>query len=127
MPEPPARKLVLCVDDQPEYIGFMEPLLKSRGFEYRLVETCAEALSFVQRYRVTVSILDVLMPDADGFELCEKILSLSPETKVILFSVDTRPGAKERAVEVGAKAFFGKPTNLDEMIAVINELAGQAA
>src|SRR5690349_9881824 len=127
MSESPVKKLILCVDDQPESVGFMEPLLKARGFEYKQVETPDEALSFVQRYRVDVSILDVLLPDTSGFELCEQILSVSPETKVILYSVDIHQNAKEKAVEVGAKAFFGKPSNLDEMINVIKELAGQSA
>jgi DNA-binding NtrC family response regulator len=121
---PETKKLVLCVDDHKDSIGFMSVWLAQQGYEVKAACSYAEALMVIQSNHVDLSILDARMGDGDGFDLCKTILAKSPTTKVILNSGDTRPEMKDLAKKAGAKAFFGKPINFDEMDSVIHELIG---
>lgn len=124
MPNNNLRKLILCVDNHPDTIGFMSIWLSQEGYDVKTVGSYKEALKVVQRDHVALSILDVHLTDVDGFDLCRKILACSPGTMVIFNSGDTRQETKNQAKDAGAKAFFGKPIDFDEMDAVIHQLIG---
>ncbi len=124
MPETASGNIVLCVDNDPGTIGFMSVWLEQQGFQVKAACSYTEALRILQSELVALSILDARLEDGDGFDLCRQILAKSPQTKVILNSGDTRPEMKNQAKAAGAKAFFGKPLNLDEVDAVIHELIG---
>jgi DNA-binding response OmpR family regulator len=118
------RKLILCVDDHPDSTAFMSVWLKTLGYEVKTAGSYAEAMRVMQDEEVDLSILDARLTDGDGFDLCRTILAKSPATKVILNSGDTRPEMKSQAKQAGARAFFGKPLDLNEVDIVIHELLG---
>lgn len=115
-------KLILYVDDHKDSAGLMSTWLNLEGHEVKTASSCAEALAFVQSNNVKLMILDAHLPDGNGFDLCQILLAKSSTTQVIIVSGDTRPEMQKQAKAAGAKAFVGKPINLDEMTLLITQL-----
>jgi DNA-binding NtrC family response regulator len=118
------EKLILCVDDQRDSVKFLIEWLRLQKYEVKAATSCAAALSIVQSNLVALSILDAQLCDGNGFDLCKTILAISPATKVIIYSGDTRPEMETRAKAVGAKGFLGKPINLEAVTTVVKKLIG---
>jgi len=62
------------------------------------------------------------LEDCEGFDLCKDIQAISPETKAILYSGDTRPEIESKAIAAGAKAFIGKPIDLQHITVLVEKL-----
>jgi DNA-binding NtrC family response regulator len=121
-----SKKFILCVDENWDDANLFGIWLTQQGYEVKATTTYIEALQILQHSKIDLSILDARLQDAegDGFELCKTILTASPTTKIILNSGDTCLEMKNKAKNAGAKAFFGKPVDFDEMDCVIQELIG---
>lgn len=64
---------ILCVDDEPMILDFLEKILASKGYEVSKAQNGEEALDSVRTERIDLVISDVKMPKMDGFELCRRI------------------------------------------------------
>ena len=113
------KKVVLIVDDHPRMLRFMEIELKLSGFEVITTTSGREALDIVRSGRPDFMILDIMMPDMDGYEVLQELRSFST-MPVIAVSASISNGAK--ALEMGADGFFTKPFRALEIVPKINEL-----
>jgi sigma-B regulation protein RsbU (phosphoserine phosphatase) len=101
---------ILIVEDDPAMRRAIERVLRSVG-ETVSVEGVAEALAQVAARRYAVALVDIQLPDGDGYDLCQKLRALSPETDVILMT-GSLSGPDEklyRSLEEGAFYFLFKP------------------
>ena len=114
-----AKKHVLVVDDQPKLLRFVEIDLKLRGFEVITTTSGEEALELCRAGWPDVVLLDIIMPEMDGFEVLRR-LRLSRKVPVIAFSA----GHENRGVAImgGANDFLNKPFRSDEVVGRINAL-----
>jgi two-component system, OmpR family, response regulator len=100
---------VLCVDDDEDSREMLGLLLKYWRIESKTVGTAAQALSLIQAERFDLYMLDAVLPDIDGFELCRRMRELDPHTPILFFSGAAYETDKQRGMEAGANDYVSKP------------------
>ncbi|MEP0775442.1 MAG: response regulator [Acidobacteriota bacterium] len=113
----PAKGTVLVIDDQRDSREAVTSALEPLGFKVLSASSGAEGLAIATTHQPDVILLDVLMPEMDGYEVCQR-LKASPETNLIpvvfLTGFDSRE-ARLRGLELGASDFLTKPFDLVEL------------
>jgi two-component system KDP operon response regulator KdpE len=116
MSEPGAH--VLVVDDEPQILRGLKVILRSAGFQVAQAATKREALDAVAVRPPDVMILDLVLPDGSGVEVCEEVRRWSTLPIIVLSAVgDERE--KVRALDAGADDYVTKPFGTDELTARI--------
>ncbi len=113
------KTCVLVVDDQPKLLRFVEIDLKLRGFEVTTTTSGEEALNIIKSNWPDIMLLDMIMPEIDGFEVLKRLRVFS-SLPVIAFSASH--GSQDEAMKCGANDFLNKPFRSDEMVRRIHEL-----
>jgi DNA-binding response OmpR family regulator len=108
--------LIVVVDDEPGIVDFVELGLRQEGFGVRSAATAGEGLLAVRSERPDLVILDVGLPDGDGFELLAR---LRAETDVPIVMLTARGELDERirGLDLGADDYIGKPFHFEELLA----------
>ena len=113
------KQRVLVVDDHPKVLRFIEIDLKLRGFEVITVTSGKKALEMLEVAEPDIMLLDIVMPEMDGFEVLKKLRTFT-RLPVIAFSAS--PGSHDDALKQGADDFMAKPFRPDEMVGKIEAL-----
>lgn len=114
-----AQGLVLVVDDQPRNLEMVKTVLARDGFEVMTAEDAATALKWLSGRLPDLVLLDVIMPDMNGFDLCGRIKE-NPAWKdipVIFLSGDDHQGSIRTGFRVGGVDYITKPFNKEELLA----------
>jgi two-component system KDP operon response regulator KdpE len=119
MAETEKKKRVLIVDDHPGVLKFIEIDLKLRGFEVVSALSGKNALELVKSARPDIVLLDMILPDIDGFEVLKELRTFT-DLPVIAFSAS--PGNQDPALHSGADEFVHKPFDPDDMCRRIRAL-----
>lgn len=116
---------ILVVDDLLENLRLLASLLMEEGYEVKKAPDGSMALSNVPRFRPDLILLDIMMPDIDGYEVCQQ-LKANPQTQdipVIFLSALDLTFDKVKAFELGAADYINKPFHPAEVLArVKNQL-----
>jgi class 3 adenylate cyclase/CheY-like chemotaxis protein len=115
---------VLVVDDDPDMAAFLARMLEREGMEAHVVADGAAALAAVADSRCDLVLLDVLLPDASGFDICER-LKADPATAlipVVLVTALEDRASRVRGIEAGADDFIHKPVSREELVARVKTL-----
>ncbi|MGB7442500.1 MAG: response regulator [Coleofasciculaceae cyanobacterium] len=119
------KATILAVDDTPANLHLLATMLSKQGYKLRIIPDCVQALSSAQAYPPDLILLDILMPQMDGYEVCSK-LKADQRTKnipVIFISALSEGLDKVKAFEVGGVDYITKPFIEEEVIArVENQL-----
>jgi two-component system, sensor histidine kinase and response regulator len=110
---------ILVVDDQPINVQLLKRKLEKEGLSVTAAYNGIEALDHVEKEKSDLILLDVMMPDMDGIEVCQR-LQTQEDTRSIPVIFITARTSKERKLEglgVGAGNYFTKPIDLDETLA----------
>ena len=118
---------ILVVDDSVTVRKVTSRFLKREGFAVSLARDGVEALRMVNEHPPNLMIVDVEMPNMDGFELIEILQSTEKFQHIPVILITSRTGEKHRqkGLSLGAKRYFGKPYREDEILLAINELMPQ--
>ncbi|GIP32797.1 response regulator transcription factor [Paenibacillus sp. J2TS4] len=111
------RYQVLVVEDDPHIRRFVSINLDQNGFAVTEAALGAEALQSISSHRPDVVVLDIMLPDMDGFEICRKIRESSPDIAVIFLTALGKDLEKIKGLELGADDYIVKPFNPLELIA----------
>ena len=108
-----SRRLILIVDDEPSVRAMVHASIRVRGPGYRVVEAgnASEAVAQAMQHRPDLVLLDVALPDHDGFWVCRR-LKTTPETahiRIVMLTAMSLPSDRERAVQAGADGYVVKP------------------
>jgi two-component system KDP operon response regulator KdpE len=115
--QPPAtRRRILVCDDEPQILRALKVILREAGFEAVPAETAEEALDRAAVHPPDAAILDLVLPDGDGVEVCREIRRWSAMPIIVLSAVGEED-AKVRALEAGADDYVTKPFGARELIA----------
>ena len=117
-------KKILIADDEPNIVAAIEFLLKQRGHDVYTAADGAEALSIVERVVPDLVLLDVMMPLASGYEVCQNIRR-RPEwrhIKVIMLSAKGRESEVVRGLTLGADLYVTKPFSTRDLMAKVEGL-----
>lgn len=115
---------VLAVDDQPANLRLLDAHLSPRGYRVIAVSSGAHALELLATTDVDIALLDIVMPEMDGYELCRRIRS-TPATEFLPVVMITASGSEQRlaALTAGADDFVAKPFDRSELLARVASLA----
>jgi len=67
------KALILAVDDKPQNLQFLGKLLSDNGYEVGMAQNGQQALNFVKKNEPDLILLDIMMPDLDGYEVCKRL------------------------------------------------------
>ena len=109
---------ILVVDDEPNIIGTVTPLLRGQGYEVFSAMTARAGLEAVERERPDLVVLDLGLPDMDGVDVCVEIRR-STSVPILVLSARGAEGDKVRALDAGADDYVTKPFGTAELLARI--------
>ena len=109
---------ILLVDDEPNILGTLAPLLRGRGYEVHTAMNGRAAIETVDREKPDLIVLDLGLPDLDGVEVCRQIRE-SLNVPIVVLSARGAEGDKVRALDVGADDYVTKPFGAEELLARI--------
>ena len=118
------KHTILIVDDEELNVRFLATFLQRKGYEIEVASTGVEALQQIARIKPDVVLLDAMMPEMDGFEVCRQ-LRKNPETHLLPVIMVTALHSIEdevRALEAGSDDFLPKPINNLELMARLRSL-----
>ncbi|WP_276357977.1 response regulator transcription factor [Cohnella caldifontis] len=110
---------VLLVDDEPNILQFLEMGLANEGFEVRTALNGASGLEVFRQFSPHVVILDVMMPELDGFEVCRRMKQLQP-VAVIMLTAKEEAENRVKGLTIGADDYMAKPFSFEELLARIH-------
>ena len=117
------KKHILVVDDEPAWLKSTTLILRREGYQVKAVQSAAEALALLVKYRPDLIVSDLRMPDMNGFDLLDKIrhLPMISSTPVVFFSAIDDFHAKKVARELGATACLQKPYDENDLVSVLKQ------
>ena len=121
-------KKILIVDDEKEILDFFKLRLKDAGYEALTASSGEEALMLARATPLDLVILDIAMPEMDGYETCRRLQSdaRTKGTKVVFLTckeLDTK-GITQRCDETGACGYLSKLSDSHELLAEIKSIVG---
>jgi two-component system, cell cycle response regulator len=116
---------ILVVDDVPANVKLLEARLSAEYFDVTTASNGIEALALCERAECDIVLLDVMMPELDGFEVCRKLKSnpLTHHIPVVMVTALDQPSDRVRGLEAGADDFLTKPVSDIALISRVRSLA----
>ncbi len=112
---------VLVVEDDPEINEMVGAYAQIAGFEYRRALTGTDALAEVSRRAPRVIILDVMLPEMDGYETMRAIRGRREfrSLPIIALTAKAMKGDREKCIEAGASDYISKPVDTDQLLSLL--------
>jgi two-component system OmpR family response regulator len=119
-----AEASLLVVDDEPNIRELLSASLRFAGFRVASAATGAEAVAYVQRTRPDLVVLDVMLPDVDGFTLVKRLRDDSDRDKIPVIFLTAKDGVEDKisGLTAGGDDYVTKPFSLEELIARIRAI-----
>ena len=111
------RQHLLIVDDEDNLRSMLAAALQHHGFTVTTAANGRQALDMVAKQRPDLVLLDVMMPDLDGFEVCRRLRTDGDRTPVLFLTARDSTEDKVRGLTLGGDDYLQKPFSLDELIA----------
>ena len=113
---------ILVVEDTPANIQALSTILKGSGYQVSVATNGKQALEVLERIRPDLILLDIMMPEMDGFEACARIKASTAWREIPLIFLTARADTADivRGFELGAVDYVSKPFNAHELLARVN-------
>ena len=117
-------KKIPVVDDDPYILMSLEFLMKKNGFEVMVARNGTEALDIVEKQVPDIVLLDIMMPDVDGYAICKHIKSSKKlkEAKVVFMSAKSKETDIRKGYDLGASLYVTKPFSTRQLLKQVQEL-----
>ena len=113
---------VLVVDDEPQVAWVLRLSLEHEGYRTHTASNGVEALEELHKHHPTLMVLDLMMPEMDGWSVLKEMTKMPQRPRVVIVSALTGPDDKAKATALGADAFVPKPFDVEELIGVLGDL-----
>lgn len=112
---------ILVIDDDSAVTDLLSVLLRSNGFEVFATNNSTEGLNYARQDQPDLIILDLMMPEMDGWEVCRAVRAFS-QVPIIVLSALNDPSMVASVLDSGADDYLTKPTPSRVLVAHINRL-----
>ncbi|MBN1527497.1 MAG: response regulator, partial [Thermoleophilaceae bacterium] len=112
-----APNRVLVVDDEPNIVDVISMALRFQGFAVESAGSGREALAAVESFRPQVMVLDVMLPDMEGFEVAERLGAERSHVPILFLTARDAGEDKLRGLTSGGDDYMTKPFSLEELVA----------
>ena len=116
---------MLVVEDEASIASFVSLYLKNAGYDVRAATNGADALASVQSQQPSLIVLDLMLPDIDGIEICRRIRQKS-DVPILMLTARDEDVDKIIGLEVGADDYLTKPFNPRELVARVKSILRRA-
>jgi DNA-binding response OmpR family regulator len=115
---------ILAVDDEPEMTELMQFHLVRAGYQVITATNGWEAIDAVRQSRPDIILLDLMLPDLDGFGVCEILRrdALTATIPIVIISAWASPDSRHLGLELGALDYITKPFSPQELVGRVNQL-----
>ena len=113
---------ILVVDDESSISDLISTSLRFVGFEVRNAATGSEALTVAEEFKPHAVVLDVMLPDSDGFEVCRQLRSEGLNVGVLFLTAKDGMEDKVAGLTIGGDDYMTKPFSLEELVARLRAL-----
>lgn len=113
---------VLVVDDEPEITEIVETFLTEAGYAVSVENSPRTAVAKARQFRPDVVILDIMMPDVDGYQICQE-LKQDPQlatVPIIFLTGKDRNDDMGRSFKAGGDMFIKKPFSCERLLEIVN-------
>src|SRR5690349_13683686 len=110
------KPVILVVDDEPQILRSLRASLPASGYEVRTAQSGEEALDEIRKEMPDLIILDLVMPDVTGLDVCRRVREFS-SVPIIVLSAKGSDRDKISALDLGADDYVTKPFSLEELLA----------
>jgi DNA-binding response OmpR family regulator len=120
---------ILIVDDEPNIVMSLEFLMRKNGYQVGIARNGTEALAAIDQTPYDLILLDIMMPDVDGLQVCRQLRQNPARThaKVIFLSAKSREADVQKGYEAGADLYIPKPFSTRQLMEKVRELLSVAA
>jgi len=118
---------ILIVDDEPNIVLSLDYLVRKKGYTPFIARNGSEALAIAEKEKPNLVVLDIMMPDIDGYEVCKQIKANASleHTKIIFLSAKSRQEDIDKGLAMGANQYVTKPFNTKQIMQEIINLLNQ--
>ncbi len=114
--------VILIVEDEYKIAGLLKTGLEHAKFTVEIARNCTEAMRRLETYDYDAIILDIMLPDGDGYELCQRLRSMGNTAPILMLTARGQIHDKVKGLNAGADDYLIKPFALPEITARIHAL-----
>jgi DNA-binding response OmpR family regulator len=124
----PTGKLIFLMEDEEDIARLIGHVLEESGFLVHRPDRSSSLVRDAEKYQPEVFILDLMLPEIDGFQLCRSIREHKSLKKIpiLILTARTESADRKRALESGADVYMTKPFKSSELIAAVQTLRGRS-
>jgi DNA-binding response OmpR family regulator len=116
---------VLIVDDEPNIVISLEFLMQQQGYETATAADGRVALSEAGRFRPDLVLLDITLPELDGFQVCEQLRAAhGSDMGIIMLTARGQEAEVAKGLALGADAYVTKPFSTRDLVGTVHKLIG---
>ncbi|MFO0645360.1 MAG: response regulator [Polyangiales bacterium] len=119
-----ARARIMLVDDNPASLDALDARLRGLGYLTTVVQDAVTAVDAVRADAPDLVVLDVVMPELNGYQACREIKAIDPAIPVVMLSDRDEPADRFWAQQCGAEAFVARPIDAAAVVLRISALLG---
>jgi DNA-binding response OmpR family regulator len=112
---------ILVIDDDTAVTDLLSVLLRSQGFDVTATNSSSDGLGYIRESEPDLIVLDLMMPEIDGWEVCRSVRAFS-QVPIIVLSALNDPSMVASVLDAGADDYLTKPTPSRVLVAHINRL-----
>ena len=121
----PQKTKLLVIDDDSETIDLLKIILEPNDFDVITTTSGCEGVQLARKLKPDIMIVDLLMPDLDGLNVCREVRKFS-QVPILVLSAVGKPGMATQALDEGADDYLIKPMNYNLLVASLKKLTRRA-
>ena len=118
---------ILVVEDDPDLLNLISQALTARGYQIQLCQGGDEALGMLRVYKFDLVVLDWMMPEITGIEVCKRFRQMGGKTPILMLTAKASVDDKELGLDAGADDYLTKPFDNKELAARVRALLRRPA
>lgn len=121
------KKTILIVEDEPHIVMGLQDTLEFEGYEVLAAGTGKEGMSLAKQRKPDAVLLDLMLPDINGYQVCEELRRWDPFLPIIMLTARSQETDKIRGLDAGADDYVTKPFSVAELTARIRAIVRRAS